>query len=330
MLSIIAEISANHDGKLEYCKGLMRAAKLAGADYAKIQTYTPDSLTIKCAEKYFTINNPDSPWNGMSLYDLYTRGQTPREWHAELFAHAKKIELPLFSSPFSKDDVDFLESLDCPIYKIASFEANNPQFIEYVASKKKPMIISCGILTPSDIERAVEAAKLAPSLTLLYCVSQYPAPSESIYLNEMAKLKQRFPLCKVGFSDHSTSLIIPAAAAALGAQVIEKHIAYDSTSLDGSFALNPLAFKRMTLYLREVEKTLFNKDPFQKIDKTLARSIFIVQDVKEGETFTEENTAIIRPGYGLPPHHYPDIIGKKSKLDLKRGTPLKWDVVSAL
>lgn len=306
-------------------------AKKAGADAVKLQTYTPDGLTLNCDWPPFQVNNRQSPWHGKSLYSLYTQGQTPRDWHKELFDYARELNIPLFSSPFSREDVDFLEELNCPIYKVASFEAVDPEFIRYIASTKKPMIISCGVASNSDIDRALEAAKLAKEVTLLHCVSKYPVPAEDTHLYRIKYLRRCYSSYTIGFSDHSTGIIAPIAAVAVGAKMIEKHITLEGeTTIDGHFSMNPENFKILVDSCRKIYATVHPLDPFaftREKDMTFARSIFIVKDIGEGEIITDEHVRIIRPGMGMPPHLLPTVIGKRIKRAVLRGTPLTKNLI---
>jgi pseudaminic acid synthase len=330
VLEIIAEVSGNHGGDINQAKKLILSAKGAGADAVKLQTYTPDSLTIDANHPDFTLDIPSSPWHKRTLYEIYSEGQTPREWHKELFNYAREIKIELFSSPFSSDDLDFLESLHCPRYKIASFEAVDPAFIEYVASTKKPIIISCGIATTADIDRAIEAAQKARKITLLHCVSKYPTPIDQTQIHRLKYLKRRYSKIDIGFSDHSLGTTAPIAAVAAGARMIEKHITLDHKTIDGHFSMDPDQFRKMVDACQQVYESITPPlDPFafgRDRDMTFARSVFIVKDMLEGEVITEDHLRVIRPGTGLPPHLISTALGKKIKQDAPRGTPLKADL----
>lgn len=330
---IIAELSANHNQDFDLAVKTIYAAKESGADAIKLQTYTPDTITIDCDNEYFQIKQ-GTIWDGTTLYKLYQTAYTPWEWQPKLMQAAKEIGLICFSSPFDKSAVDFLEKLNVPAYKIASFEIVDLPLIKYVASKNKPVIISTGIATENEISDAVETCRKTGNnnIALLKCTSEYPAPIEDANLNTIPYLKEKFQTV-VGLSDHTLGTVVPVAAAAIGAQIIEKHFILDRKigGPDSSFSLEPDAFKKMVDEIRNVEKAL-GKKTFEINDKIknsrkFARSLFVVKDIKAGETFTEENIRSIRPSNGLPPKHINEIIGKKAKFNLEKGTPLTWDLV---
>jgi len=330
---IVAELSANHSQDLNLAKETIHAMKESGADAVKLQTYTPDTITINCDNEYFRIKQ-GTLWDGKTFYELYKEAYTPWEWHYELKELAEKLGLIFFSTPFDKSAVDFLEELGVPAYKIASFEITDIPLIEYVASKGKPVIISTGIATLCDIQEAVQACRRAGNdqIVLLKCTSAYPAPLEDANLRTIPHLAQTFG-CPVGLSDHTLGISVPIAAVALGAKVIEKHfiLSKDIDSPDREFSLTPEEFSEMVKAIRDVEKAL-GKVSYELTEKTkksreFARSLFVVKDVKAGEVFTEENVRSIRPGYGLHPKYLKDILGKKARRDIKRGTPLSWDMV---
>ncbi|AEH44331.1 pseudaminic acid synthase [Thermodesulfatator indicus DSM 15286] len=328
---IIAELSANHKQDIELAKDTIHAMKESGVDAVKLQTYTPDTITIDCSSEYFQIKG-GTLWDGKTLYELYKEAYTPWEWHYELKELAEKLGLIFFSTPFDKTAVDFLEKLNVPAYKIASFEITDIPLIEYAASKGKPMIISTGIATLCDIQEAVEACKRVGNeqIILLKCTSAYPAPLEEVNLKTIPNMAETFN-CIVGLSDHTLGISVPIAAVALGAKVIEKHfILYKEIETpDKEFSLTPDEFKDMVNAIREVEKALgqgsYEITEKVKKAKEFARSLFVVKDIKEGETFTGENIRSIRPGYGLHPKYLKNVIGKKAKKFLKKGTPLKWE-----
>ena len=330
---LIAELSANHNQDINIAKDTIYAMKDSGADAVKLQTYTPDTLTINCDNEYFQIKQ-GTLWDGQTLYNLYKQAYTPWEWHYELKELAEKLGLVFFSTPFDKTAVDFLEKLDVPIYKIASFEITDIPLIEYVAQKNKPMIISTGIATKEDIELAVATCKKngCEDITLLKCTSSYPAPLEEANLLTIPDMKKRFGV-KVGLSDHTLGISVPIAAVALAAEVIEKHFILDKKlgGPDAAFSLEPKEFSEMVKSIREVEKSLgkVNYEISPKIEKNrvFARSLFVVKDIKAGEKFSEENVKSIRPGYGLHPKFLKDILGKKSKINIERGTPLKEEYI---
>lgn len=330
---IIAELSANHLQKFDNAVKLIKAAKDAGADAIKLQTYTPDTLTIDCNNECFQIKQ-GTLWDGQTLYDLYKKAYTPWEWQPRLKEIAASEGLICFSSAFDKTAVDFLEKLNVPAYKIASFEITDIPLIEYVASKGKPVIISTGIATLSDIEEAVNACKRMGNeqIALLKCTSAYPAPLEEINLKTIPNLAEIFKTV-VGFSDHTLGISAPIASVALGASIIEKHLTLDRSlgGPDAAFSLEPEEFKAMVKSVREAEKALgeVSYDLTEKMKKSreFSRSLFVVKDMKAGEVFTEENVRSIRPGYGLPPKYFKEIIGKEVTKDLNRGTPLKWQMI---
>ncbi|MBF98481.1 MAG: pseudaminic acid synthase [Owenweeksia sp.] len=325
---IIAELSANHNHDKQIAIDTIRAAKKAGADAIKLQTYTPDTITIDSDNKYFQIDQ-GTLWDGRTLYDLYKQAYTPWEWHKELFAVAKEEGLVCFSSPFDKTAVDLLEELHTPAYKIASFEIQDIPLIEYVASKKKPVIISTGIATFEDIELAVETCRKAGNedIIILKCTSAYPAPIELANLRTMLDMKDKFGV-QVGLSDHTEGNTVPIVATSLGGKVIEKHFILDRSigGPDADFSLDPTGFKSMVDAVRDAEKALgkVTYELSEKVQKNrkFARSLFVVKNIKKGEVFTEENVRSIRPGYGLHPKHLNQVLGKRSTMNIDRGTPL--------
>ncbi len=333
MSLIIAELSANHNHDLKIAKETIKAAKKAGADAIKLQTYTPDTITIDCDSEYFQLKS-GTIWDGQSLYELYKKAYTPWEWHEELFETAKKEGLICFSTPFDFSAIDFLEKFDPPYYKIASFEITDIPLIEYAASKGKPMIISTGIATLQEIEDAIAACKNSGNndITLLKCTSAYPAPIEEANLLTIPDMRKRFGT-KVGLSDHTLGSSVAVAAAALGAEVIEKHFILDRDlgGPDASFSMEPEEFAYMVKQIREVEKALgkVTYEPSEKVknSRIFKRSLFVVADIKKGEIFTDKNIKSIRPGDGLPPKYLNEIFGKRANCDIKRGTPLKWDFI---
>lgn len=330
---IIAELSANHNGSLAVAIETIRAAKKTGADAIKLQTYTPDTLTIDCDKDYFQINS-GTLWDGKTLYQLYQEAYTPWEWHQELFAVAQEEGLICFSSPFDASAVDFLESLNTPAYKIASFEIQDIPLIEYAASKGKPMIISTGIADENDIGLAVETCKKTgnENIVLLKCTSSYPAPLELANLRTIPDLKQRFDV-EVGFSDHTHGSLAPAVAVSLGACVVEKHFILDKSlgGPDADFSLDKAEFTDMVNHVRNTE-SLLGKVSYQISSKVLqnkkfTRSIFVTKNVKKGEKITRENIRVIRPGYGLHPKNFNDILNREFSQDIERGQPLSFDLI---
>ena len=331
---IIAELSANHLQKYDNAVKLIRAAKEAGVDSVKLQTYTPDTITIDCNSEYFQIKQ-GTLWDGQTLYELYKKAYTPWEWQPKLKEIAESEGLICFSSVFDKTSVDFLEGINVPTYKIASFEITDIPLIEYVASKGKPIIISTGIATLSDIEEAVNACKRMGNnqIALLKCVSAYPTPLEDINLRTIPNLADTFKTV-VGLSDHSLSISVPIASVALGACIIEKHLTLDR-KLDGpdaAFSLELDEFKAMVKSVREVEKALgeVSYDLTEKMKKSreFSRSLLVAKYIKAGEIFSEDNTRSIRPGYGLHPKYLKDILGKRATQDIKKGIPLSRELVT--
>ena len=328
---IVAELSANHNHKIELAKESIDAAKNAGANAVKLQTYTADTLTINVNNEYFLIK--DNLWEGRTLYDLYQEAFTPWQWHQELFDYARSLELDIFSTPFDKTATDFLETLNVPVYKIASFEIQDIPLIEYVASKGKPMIISTGIATLSDIEAAVNACRRVGNgqITLLKCTSSYPAPIDEANLLTIPNMRNTFGV-NVGLSDHTMGVSVAIAAVALGAQAIEKHFILDRKigGPDSAFSMEPKEFAFMVKSIREVEKAIgkvsYELSESVKKNKIFSRSLFIVNDVKSGDLLTEKNVRSIRPGNGLHPKYYNQILGKKFRNNFKIGTPLKWEM----
>ncbi|ODS35509.1 pseudaminic acid synthase [Candidatus Altiarchaeales archaeon WOR_SM1_SCG] len=329
---IIAELSANHLRKFELAVDTIKAAKKSGADAIKLQTYTPDTITIDSDNEYFKIKG--TLWDGKTLYDLYKEAYTPWEWQQKLQKIAEDLGLIFFSSPFDKTAVDFLEGLNVPAYKVASFEITDIPLIEYIASKGKPIIISTGIATLADIEEAVNACKRMGNeqIILLKCTSAYPAPIEEANLLTIPNMVDTFGTI-VGLSDHTLGSSVAIASVALGAKVIEKHfILYrDLGGPDAAFSMEPEEFKEMVKSVRDVEKALgkvsYELSEKVKKSKVFARSLFVVKDMKEGELITGENVRSIRPGYGMHPKYLTEIIGKKTRKDVKKGTPLSWDLI---
>ncbi len=329
---IIAEMSANHGQDLEMAKKTIKAAKEAGADAIKLQTYTPDTITLDCDNEYFRLDQ-GTPWDGRTLYELYQEAYTPWEWHEELFRVAREEGLICFSSPFDETAVDLLEELDCPAYKIASFEVTHVPLIRYVASKGKPVIISTGVAGLSDIELAVRTCREVENeqLVLLKCTSAYPAPKEEAHLRTIPNLAETFGVLS-GLSDHTTGVEVPVASIPFGAAMIEKHFILDPSigGPDASFSLDPEQFKEMVRAVRNAEKAVGEVDYSMSEKKRAARgfggrSVFIVKDVEKGELLSPENLRVIRPGYGLHPKHYQDLIGRKAACDISKGTPMKWE-----
>lgn len=330
---IIAELSANHNQDKQVALDTIKAAKACGADAIKLQTYTADTLTIDCSSEYFQIQH-GTLWDGTTLYKLYQQAYTPWEWHRELFDAAKAEGLVCFSSPFDKTAVDFLESLDAPAYKIASFEIQDIPLIEYAASKGKPVIISTGIATAEDIQLAVDTCRGVGNeqIILLKCTSSYPAPVELANMKTMVDLKTRFNVM-VGLSDHTMGNTVPVVATALGGKVIEKHFILDKSvgGPDADFSLTPEEFTSMVQDVRNAELALgtVSYELAEKVEKNrkFGRSLFAVENIKAGEILTEKNIRSIRPGYGLHPRYYKEVLGKLAVRDMEKGTPLSFEYI---
>jgi pseudaminic acid synthase len=331
---IIAELSANHNGSLENALATIKAAKRAGADAIKLQTYTPDTITLDAKTDDFKLKQ-GTIWDGKYLYDLYKEAYTPWDWHEKLFLAAKEEGLICFSSPFDNTAVDLLESLDAPAYKIASFEITDIPLIEYTASKGKPVIISTGIATEEDIQLALEACKRAGNeqVILLKCTSSYPAPINEANMIMVEDLAKRFGLIS-GLSDHTMGITVPVVATTLGAKVIEKHFILDRSigGPDASFSLNEEEFTAMVKAVREAEvavgKVDYSLTEKQQKGREFSRSLYVAKDIKAGGLITEENIRSVRPGYGLHPKYYKSILGRKIKQDVRKGQPLNWELFS--
>ena len=325
---IIAELSANHNGSLETAIETIKAAKRAGANCIKLQTYTADTMTIPCDREDFVITG--TIWDGSNLHKLYQQAYTPWEWHKDLFRVAKEEGLICFSSPFDKSAVDFLEDLDVPAYKIASFEITDIPLIEYVASKGKPIIMSTGIAELEDIELALDACQRMGNndVVLLKCTSSYPAPVEEANMVMIKKFKDEFNVYS-GLSDHTMGATVPIVATTMGARVIEKHFILDRSigGPDATFSMNEQEFTHMVKSVREAEKAVgkvsFDLTEKQRKGKQFARSLYIVKDVKKGDVLSEDNMRSIRPGFGLHPKFYNELLGKKVNQDLLTGTRME-------
>ena len=328
---IIAELSANHNGSKQTAVDSIRAAKQAGADAIKIQTYTADTLTLNCDKPEFLAGDL---WKGEKLYDLYKKAYTPWEWHEEIFQVAKEEGLICFSTPFDKTAVDLLESLGNPIYKIASFEITDIPLIKYIASKHKPVILSTGIAMEEDIQLALDTLRSenCNDITLLKCTSAYSAPIEDANLLTIPDMKQRFGV-KAGLSDHTEGYIVPMAAVALGAEVVEKHFIIDRSigGPDSAFSMEADEFRQMVDNIRQVEKSLgrvnYPTDPTTIKGRDYSRSLYVAQAMKKGDVITEENVRSVRPGHGLHPKYLSELIGRKVNRDLELGDRMSWDVV---
>ena len=330
---IIAELSANHNGSIERAFESIKAAKDAGADAVKIQTYTADTMTIDCDAEEFQIKG--SLWDGYSLYDLYKEAQTPYEWHKPLFDYAKKIDITIFSTPFDETAVDLLEGLDAPAYKIASFEMIDLPLVKYVAQTGKPMIISTGMANLEEIEEVVQVAKEngCQDLILLHCISSYPAPVEQSNLRTIPDLSEKFGVLS-GLSDHTMGTIVATTSVALGACLIEKHFTLSRADKgpDSKFSLEPNELKQLCQDTKSAWKSLgvagYKLKDSEKFGHKFRRSLYAVQNIKEGEEITKDNVKSIRPGLGLKPKYYKQVLGKVAKYDIKYGTPLSFDIIS--
>lgn len=330
---IIAEMSANHAGSMERAKEIIRAAKECGADCVKIQTYTPDTLTIDCHNPYFQIES--GTWEGENLYGLYGKAYTPWEWHKELKEEADRVGIDFLSTPFDNSAVDFLEELGMQFYKIASFEMVDIPLLSYAAATGKPIIMSTGMATLPEMQEAVETifAKGNHNLALLKCSSAYPADPADMHLRTIADMKEQFDL-PIGLSDHSMGSMSAVTAVALGASIIEKHfcISREIENPDASFSMTPEEFKQMVEDIRKTEAALgeakYGASKQEEGSLIFRRSVFVTQDIKKGEKFTEENIRVIRPGYGLHPREYEFALGKTATGNLRRGMPLTADDIS--
>lgn len=329
---IIAELSANHNQNFDQAAKILEAAKEAGADAVKLQTYTPDTMTIDCNNEYFKIK--DTIWAGKNLYSLYGEAYTPWEWQPKLKEIADRLGLTLFSTPFDHTAVDFLEQMNVPAYKIASFEVVDLPLLQKIAKTGKPVIMSTGMASLDEIDEAVRTLREAGNtqLALLKCTSAYPAAPEDMNLRAIPHLAEAFAV-PVGLSDHTIDIAVPVAAVALGACIIEKHLTLSRATggPDSSFSLEPHEFKMMVEAVRVAEKALgkahYSASSEEAKSRVFRRSLFVVKDMKKGDAFTEENVRSIRPGYGLHPRHFHEVMGKKISRDIKRGEPLDWSII---
>ena len=329
---IIAELSANHNGSLDNALETIKAAKRAGADCIKLQTYTADTITLDSDKEDFVIKG--TIWDGKKLHTLYQEAYTPWEWHEQIYRVAKEEGLICFSSPFDKTAVDLLESLHSPAYKIASFEITDIPLIEYVASKGKPVIISTGIAEQEDIELALEACHRMGNydIALLKCTSSYPAPIEEANMCMVKDLAERYNVIS-GLSDHTMGSTVPIVATVFGAKIIEKHFILDRSigGPDASFSMNEVEFTDMVKAIREAESAIgvvdYTLTEKQAKGRDFSRSLYVAEDIKAGEIFTDKNLRSVRPGFGLHPKHFNEIIGKKSNQDLEKGTPMKLNYI---
>ena len=326
---IIAEMSANHNGKIDTALKIIETAKRAGADAVKIQTYRPDTITIESNLPDFQIN--EGLWAGKTLYDLYEWAHTPWEWHERLFNHARKIGITIFSSPFDTTAVDLLENLNAPAYKIASFEAVDLNLIKYVASTGKPMIVSTGMADMEEIQEAVNAAHEGGcrELAILHCVSGYPAPAADYNLKTLQDMITRYGVV-IGLSDHTLDNTTSITSVALGASIIEKHVTLDRNGggADDSFSLEPNDLKQLCegarIAWQALGKVDYGRKSSEQDNVKFRRSIYAVEEISAGDIFTEKNIRSIRPGFGLAPKHYNNLIGMVAKTNIRRGTPMDW------
>lgn len=324
---VIAELSANHNGSLEAALCLIDAAKAAGADAIKLQTYTPDTITLDCDSEEFIIKG--GLWDGRRLYDLYREAYTPWDWHPKLFAHARSSGITIFSTPFDATAVDLLEDLGAPAYKIASFEAVDLPLIRYVASTRKPMIISTGMADADEIAEAIEAAREGgcSELAILHCVSGYPAPACEYNLRLIPDMAARFGVV-TGLSDHTLDNATAIASVALGASIIEKHFTLDRRGggPDDSFSLEPAELQVLCTAARTAWEALgkvdYGRQPSEKANVQFRRSLYFVEDLTAGETITDRHVRSVRPGLGLPPKRLPDVLGRKLRHGVRRGQPV--------
>lgn len=323
---VIAEMSANHNGSLETAKEIIHAIKETGADCVKVQTYTPDTITMDCRNEYFLLQG--GTWNGQNLYDLYKQAYMPWEWQGELKKEAESIGLDFFSTPFDPSSVDFLESIDIPFYKIASFEVVDIPLIKKVAATGKPIIMSVGMASLAEIDEAVRLIKsYGNDLALLKCSSAYPAVPEKMNLRTIQHLKETFQV-PVGLSDHSMGSVSAVTAVALGARIIEKHFCLSRAfgGPDSSFSMEPNEFKQMVedvqMAAKAVGQVAYQVSEEEKSNYAVRKSIFVSRDIKKGEPLTPENIRVIRPGYGMAPKFYEEVLGRKATRDISFGEPL--------
>jgi pseudaminic acid synthase len=331
---VIAEMSGNHNRSLENAMALVEAAAEAGADAIKLQTYTADTITLDVRTGPFVISDPNSPWLGRKLYELYQEAHTPWEWHRPLFERAKELGILAFSTPFDPTAVDYLEALSVPAYKVASFELVDLPLIEKIASTGKPMIISTGMGALAEIDEAVQAARGAGArdIALLKCSNAYPARPEDMNLHTITHMAEAFGL-PAGLSDHTLGIAVPVAAVALGAAIIEKHLARSRSEPgpDVAFSLEPHEFREMVEAVRIAQKAAGRVDyglsAREAASRAHRRSLFVTRNVKAGETFSVHNVRSVRPGSGLPPKHLPQVLGRQANRDITAGSPLAWEMI---
>lgn len=331
---IIAEMSGNHNQSLDRALAIVEAAAKAGAHAVKLQTYTAETITMDSALESFRINDPESLWDGSSLYELYKKAYTPWEWHRPIFDLCRKLGVICFSSPFDETAVDFLEALDAPAYKIASFENNHLPLIRKAASTGKPLIISSGMATIAELDEAVSTAREAgcADLILLKCTSSYPATPENTNILTIPHMRELFDT-QVGLSDHTMGLGVAVASVALGATVIEKHFTLRRADggVDSAFSMEPEEMKALVTETERAWQSLgavsYGPVGNEKASLKFKRSIYVAEDMSAGDIFSRDNLRVIRPGFGLPPKYYDLLLGKKVKKDVKKGTPLTWELL---
>lgn len=329
---IVAEISANHNGSIEKAKAIMLSAKKNGVDAVKLQTYTADTLTIQSNKEDFLIRG--GLWDGYTLYDLYSKASTPFEWHKELFDYAHKIQLTCFSTPFDESAVDLLEELNAPAYKIASFEVVDIPLIKYVAATKKPMIISTGMANLEEIKEAVDAARSGgcDQVILLHCISAYPAPVHESNLKTISDLESRFSVV-TGLSDHTLGTTVSVASVGMGASFIEKHFTLDRTEKgpDSEFSIEPNELSRLCedskIAWQSIGSSGYDRKTSEGSSIKFRRSIYVCENIKKGEILNTQNLRRIRPGYGLAPKFYEELIGQRVTHDIEAGTPMSWELL---
>lgn len=331
---VIAEMSGNHNQSLERALAIVEAAAQAGAHALKLQTYTADTMSIDVQDGDFRISDPGSLWAGNSLYDLYREAHTPWEWHEAIFKRASELGMTVFSTPFDETSVDFLESLNVPCYKIASFENTDLPLIRKVASTGKPIIMSTGMATLAELDESVRTAKEAGcrDLVLLKCTSTYPADPLDTNLNVIPHLRELFD-CEVGLSDHTIGIGVAIAAVALGASMVEKHftLARADGGVDSAFSIEPMELTALVDETHRAWRALgtvrYGPTSAEKRSMAFRRSLYVVEEMEPGEPFTPRNLRAIRPGYGLPPRYYETLIGRVAKAKIRRGTPMSWDLI---
>jgi pseudaminic acid synthase len=331
---IIAEMSGNHNQSFERATSLVDAAAAAGVDAIKLQTYTPDTLTIDCDNKYFQVGVNEA-WAGKTLYQLYGEAFTPWDWQPKLKEYAESKGLVFFSTPFDVTAVDFLETMEMPLYKVASFETGDLPLLRRIGATQKPVIISRGLTSAEDLQLALQTLSESgcPQVAVLHCVSSYPASAAQMNLSTIAEIAERFGVV-AGLSDHTLGLVVPIAAVSLGASIIEKHftLARADGGPDAAFSLEPQELAEMVAAVRQAEmaagEPTFEIGEKESENIVFRKSIFVVEAMKQGEPFTTEKIRIIRPGFGLTPKHYDSVIGQAATQDIERGTPLSWELIA--